>query len=90
MRPLRLLLAAAAAAYAAGHYWQERRRFAQLRNLPVRQALAMHERHRKRAERTTWLLAGCVCLLSAGLAIYAFAILPDPRIVHPPTAPTAR
>ncbi|MDX2019141.1 MAG: hypothetical protein SF187_02800 [Deltaproteobacteria bacterium] len=79
MRPLRLLLAAAAAAYAASQYWQERRRFAQLRALPVRQAMAQHERHRKRAERTMILLTGVVCLVAAGLAIYAFIILPAPH-----------
>jgi hypothetical protein len=90
MSPFRLLLAAAAAAYAASLYWQERRRFAQLRDLPVREAMARHERHRKRAERTTLLVAGGVCLVCAGLAIYAFGILPTPHVTQTPGLTSGR
>ncbi len=78
MRPLRLILAAAAAAYVVSQYWQERRRLMQLQKLDVRTAMARHERTRTRAQRTLTMIAGIICLAAAGLAVYAFAILPPP------------
>jgi|GEM_PF-2895316 len=78
MRPIRMILALAAGAYALSQYWQERKRFAKLRTLPVRDALARHERTRKGAERTITLAAGVVCVFAAALAVYAFAVLPTP------------
>jgi ABC-type Fe3+ transport system permease subunit len=78
MRPIRMILALAAGAYALSQYWQERKRFAKLRSLPVRDALARHERTRKSAERSITLAAAIVCVCAAALAVYAFAVLPNP------------
>ena len=83
MRPLRLIVALAAGAYAFGQYWQERRRLTFMRSLNVRDALARHERTRKRAERTLTLAAGGVCLLAAALAVYGFGVLPNPLPAQP-------
>lgn len=80
MRPIRLILALAAGAYALSQYWQERKRFAKLRSLPVRDALARHERTRKTAERTITLAAALVCAFAVALAVYAFAVLPAPAV----------
>jgi ABC-type Fe3+ transport system permease subunit len=84
MRPIRLILALAAGVYALSQYWQERKRFAKLRSLPVREALARHERTRKRAERSITVAAALVCAIAVGLAIYAFAVLP-PHMAKPVT-----
>ncbi|MCG5053227.1 MAG: hypothetical protein KA712_09740 [Myxococcales bacterium] len=84
MRGLRLILAAAAAAYSVSQFWTERRKLARVRNMPVRQAIAEHERDRHDAQRTLYLVTALVCTVALGLAVYAFGVLPPPRVQGAP------